>query len=122
MNPQDAHEAALELLAQVPASRSDSAIKRALRLAWLRGYTAALEADRKLQREIGNLPESDTASDTPRQLSCGCCTGIAVDGDPMRLDQCVCMVHQDIPRGRPSRCCAFHRPSRSQGAVDHARD
>lgn len=46
----------------------------------------------------------------PRKLTCGCCT-----------EGCVCVMHQDIPRGVPPTTCATckHREARhGQGRCD----
>ena len=44
-----------------------------------------------------------------KQATCGCCTG---DGSGYGMpgnDQCICFMHQDTPRGRPPKICAYHK-------------
>lgn len=51
-----------------------------------------------------------------RQVGCGCCTGREATEQAdwgtytVRVDQCVCWIHQDTPRGRPPHKCTAHGP------------
>ena len=47
-----------------------------------------------------------------RRLSCGCCTGRAHDAVPgLRVDYCICWIHEDTPRGKAPRTCRHHDPA-----------
>lgn len=49
-----------------------------------------------VDRSEPEVPEGRRVPGT--RLSCGCCT-----------DGCVCINHQDTPRGLPPQICAYHR-------------
>lgn len=55
-----------------------------------------------------------TAIPDYRLGTCGCCTGRSTEakdgygGYRLAVDQCVCWIHQDAPRGRPACKCSVH--------------
>lgn len=58
-------------------------------------------------------PELEPIAPPHQRLSCGCCTGDGTGRSNWQgNDRCVCVNHQDIPRGEPMRACRFHSPEK----------